>query len=112
MLKGFGTMMVGIVFIIVMFFGISQLLFTTQEYFAPKYQALKHEVWSNTTERINGMTRQLVDLKFEYDTSEEDVVKKAILDRIRTEFAGFDSADIDNLDLRIFLENVMNGNLK
>ena len=86
-----------------------ELVYT--KYFAPKFAEVKHETWSNTTTRIDGMVRQLSDLKFEYDKADDDVERNAITSRIRIEFANFDSDKITNHTLRQFLNDVMSGNL-
>ena len=60
----------------------------------------------------DGMAQDLSRYKLEYTQSTDVVGKKAIIDHINEEFANFDEGVIKNSDLRNFLMDCRNGNLK
>jgi len=61
---------------------------------------------------VEGILDDLVEYKFQYETTDVVIEKKAILNLIRGKFANFDYTKIENPDLKTFLEEVMTGKRK
>ncbi len=73
LLEGLLSVVIGVGLLFLLLFGVRQLELSYMRFLAPKVEEIKHEVWSNTTERIEGMNRQLSDLHFEYLQAEVEV---------------------------------------
>lgn len=76
-----------------------------------EYKNIKREQFENSTSYVHGMIKDLSKCKKEYDLAKDESEKKAILSYIDSTFAQFDISKIDNDDLRMFLQDVRDGNL-
>lgn len=61
---------------------------------------------------VDGMTQDLSKNKLELSQTTDPVARGAIIAHIIEEFANFDETKIKNFDLRQFLIDVRNGNIK
>jgi len=60
---------------------------------------------------VQGMISDLSNYKYEYETSKDEISKKAIANLIREKYANFDINKIENFGLQQFLVNILNGNV-
>jgi hypothetical protein len=70
------------------------------------------EVFENGQSHIESVARDLAKEKKEYDESNDETSKKAIVNYINETYADFDVNNLDNATLRQFLKDVRNGNIK
>lgn len=63
-------------------------------------------IYKQSKSYTEGMAKDLAKYKYEYDTSKEDLEKKAIKDRIINDFGNFDSSKIKESELRNFLKEM------
>lgn len=66
-------------------------------------------VFEHNKAHIEGMSKDLAKYKYDFDTEKDVVNKKAIVQLIQHQFADFNPTQIENYNLRYFLEDVMNG---
>lgn len=60
----------------------------------------------------DGMAQDLSKAKLELAQTKDETARAAIIDHINEEFANFDENDIKNNELRQFLIDIRNGNIK
>ena len=70
------------------------------------------DMWHNSKGYIDGMTQDLSKYKLELSQTKDDTARQAIIVHINEEFSNFDESKIKNQDLRQFLVDVRNGNIK
>lgn len=74
--------------------------------------AIDHEIFKESSQYIEGAVRDLSRMRFEYNTEEESVAKKVILERVRTSYANFDVKSIEDEDLATWFKSVRAGTIK
>lgn len=68
--------------------------------------------WHNSKGYVDGMIQDLSKEKLELEQSKDSTAKQAIVNHINEEFSNFNEKKIKNDDLRQFLIDCRNGNIK
>lgn len=68
--------------------------------------------WHNSKGYVDGMIQDLSKEKLELEQSKDNTAKQSIVNHIDEEFANFDEKKIKNEDLKQFLIDCRNGNIK
>ena len=70
------------------------------------------EVFESTKTYVKGAADDLAKYKYELSQTKDEIARKAIIDLIIDRYADFDETKLSNENLRWFLQNVRNGNIK
>lgn len=70
------------------------------------------DMWHNSKGYVDGMAQDLSKHKLELAQTKDETARQAIISYINEKFANFDENKIKNQDLRQFLVDVRNGNIK
>lgn len=69
------------------------------------------EIFEENKSHVKGMIDDLADYRYQWQTADSETSKKAILDLVRSKFSDFKLNNINNDDLRLWLDDVLNGRL-
>jgi hypothetical protein len=105
--------------IIGVFIGITALGFVTGEIHAlynrttgSHVSSSETDMWHKSKGYTDGMVQDLSKYKFELVQTKDATARGAIIDHINEEFSNFDENQINNQDLKQFLIDCRNGNIK
>lgn len=76
-----------------------------------EYKNIKREQFENSKSYVHGKIEDLQRYKRELERTKDKDEKLAIINHIQDEFATFDINKIDNLNLKSFLNDIMNGGI-
>lgn len=89
--------------------GQNLILLTYDKIIGKKTADNDREIFKEGKAYVEGTIKELSKLKLEYETSDDEVAKKAIANHIRELTANFDINKIDNRSLRQFVININGG---
>ena len=67
--------------------------------------------FKNSKPHIESMVRELSDLRLEFIKTDDPIIKKAIAETVVSRCANFDIYDIEDVNLRDFLNDCRNGDI-
>lgn len=77
-----------------------------------EYKNIKREQFEESKSYVHGKIEDLQRYKRELETTKDPVERQALITHIQDEFAAFDMGKIDNLNLKSFLNDIMNGEIE
>jgi hypothetical protein len=80
--------------------------FFMYQFFAPKYENVRREVFENTQSYVESKRQDLVKYRLEYMRAKTDEEKAALKFTIVQEFANFDETKLPSPELRDFLRQM------
>jgi hypothetical protein len=80
--------------------------FFMYQFFAPKYENVRREVFENTQSYVESKRQDLVKYRLEYMRAKTDEEKAALKFTIVQEFANFDEVKLTSPELRDFLRQM------
>ena len=107
---GYGAIVIAV--LVVLFslaFGAEWLGLKWEGFFAPRHEAVRREVFKETRSYNEGKLQDLVKLKYEYESTSDEIEKKALANRIRGSFAEYDENKIESPELKAFLKKIKYG---
>jgi hypothetical protein len=96
------------VIVVIMITIISMGLFDLQwsEFYKPRKENIKREVFENTQSYVHGKTQALSKYYFEYQNSNDEIEKTAIASMVRMQFSEFNADQLNSPQLRGFLSQI------
>lgn len=66
-------------------------------------------IFEHNKAHVEGMAKDLAKYKYDFDTEKDVTNRKTIIQLIQHQYADFDANQIENSDLKVFLQDVVNG---
>ena len=80
-------------------------------FWAPKYEDTKREVFENSKSFIEGKRQTLSKYRLEYLKSDDELERKALASTIRSQASGLEVSKLDEPELEKFINEILKGNL-
>lgn len=100
---------ISLVLIFGLLFGLEWLGIEWQGYFGPKHADVERAIFRETQSFNRGAEIQLADYRLQYFKEDDPVTKQAIMSTVRSQFADVDPNNINNPDIRLFLNQAISG---
>lgn len=104
--KIIGYSLLAFVVLTVLSFATGAVDLAYKKVFKPAHENVEREVFENTQSYVHGKIQDLAKYKREYDATDDPTERQAIQTIINQQFAQFDSAKIQDQNLRNFLINM------
>lgn len=78
-------------------------------YFGKEKASIQREIFKENKSYIEGMASDLAKYKYELTIEKDEFAKKAIVNLIIDKYANFNINQLEDINLRIFLQDVRNG---